>query len=135
MKVQIVIDSNISPIQQYEAPKQKEEPVRQQMISESQPIFAQSYNSGPLSKKSESQGGGLNLLSLFEKVIKNVSDEVPSPVKPINIIASKDQDELGSKYQASNQKPALKTPVLAPPPKRIIEEDKDGKILSVNVDR
>lgn len=75
------------------------------------------------------------MLSLFEKVIKNVSDEVPSPVKPANIIASKDQDELGAKYQASNQKPAVKTPVLAPPPKRIIEEDKDGKILSVNVDR
>ncbi len=99
-----------------------------------------SYNSGQISKKSEPQGA-LNLLSLFEKVIKNVSNEVPSPVKQSShsqnlqgLYGSSNLEELSVKNTVSNQKQS-KVPVLAPPPKRMVEEDKDGKILSCKVEK
>jgi hypothetical protein len=74
-------------------------------------------------------------------VIKNVSDEVPSPVKHQShtqnhsgLYNSSNLEESHAKHQLSNQKQS-KVPVLAPPPKRLIEEDKDGKILSCKVDK
>jgi hypothetical protein len=78
-------------------------------------------------------------LSLFEKVIKNVADEVPSPVKHphINQITYHHANILEEpvlKYQPLSQKPSKQT-VLAPPPKRVLEEDKDGRILSLTVDK
>ncbi len=139
LKVQIVIDSTLQPAQTEQLKYKDEYPARQQSsLGESQPVSIPSYISAHLPKKVEAQGG-LNLLSLFEKVIKNVADEAPSPLKPSNVSQityhhHNNLEEPVLKYQTSTQKTA-KPPVLTPPPKRVIEEDKDGKILSLTVDR
>ena len=66
---------------------------------------------------------------------------MPSPVKHSSqsqnqqgLYGSSNLEELSVKHQVSNQKQS-KVPVLAPPPKRMVEEDKDGKILSCKVDK
>lgn len=64
LKVQVVLDTTNRPVQT-EQIKAKEEPVvKQAFLSESQVVQLPTYNTTPVPKKAESQGG-LNLLSLF----------------------------------------------------------------------
>lgn len=97
--------------------------MKQTFVNESQGLPLSSYNSTPVPKKVESQGG-LNLLSLFEKVIKNVSDEVPSPVKNPNINhsyhANISMEEPIIKYSNSITQKQPKQTVLPPVPKRVV---------------